>query len=61
MLCESNPQGMLALTAGYRPEKIQRIRDKIRIVFGRDCAVDDFYLARDYDLTETGELVMIVR
>jgi len=52
---------MLALTAGYRPEKIQRIRDKIRIVFGRDCAVDDFYLARDYDLTETGELVMIVR
>jgi hypothetical protein len=52
--------GMLSLMDGCQPEKIRKIRDKIRIVFGRYCAIDDNYLLRHYNLTDTGDLIMIV-
>jgi hypothetical protein len=42
-------------------EKLRKIRDKIRIVFGRECAMDDTLLSKRYTLTESGDLVMVLR
>jgi hypothetical protein len=45
---------------GYDGERLRRIREKIRVVFGRDSAMDDSLLSKRYTLTENGDLVMIV-
>ncbi len=61
MLCKECHPVTATTTAGYDTERVDRIRDKIRMVFGSDCAIDDFELLKRYSLTGSGELVMIVR
>jgi len=60
MLCKPVSSSPIGTIAGYDPETLRKIRDRIRVVFGRDCAGDDAFLAHRYSLTETGELVMIL-
>ena len=61
MLCKSLTPDAMASLPGYDYEKLRKIRDKIRIVFGRECAMDDSLLSKRYTLTESGDLVMIIR
>ena len=61
MLCKQSYPGIFPAGSVFDHEKIGKIRDKIRIVFGSDCAIDDYELSKKYTLTESGELVMIVR
>lgn len=61
MLCRPVSRGVMESVPGYDRERLRKIRDKIRIVFGRDCAMDDSLLSRRYTLTENGDLVMIIR
>jgi len=42
-------------------EKIQRIREKMREIFGGDIAISDALLSRRYTITLEGDLVMILR
>ena len=61
MLCKSVSPGVMESAPGYDRERLRRIREKIRIVFGRECAMDDSLLSLRYTLTESGDLVMIIR
>ena len=61
MLCKSASPSVMEPVPGYDTERLRRIRYKIRIVFGRETAMDDVLLSRRYTLTENGDLVMIVR
>jgi hypothetical protein len=60
MLCKTVPPGVMESVPGYDRERIRRIREKIRIVFGGECTMDDSLLSRRYTLTESGDLVMIL-
>jgi hypothetical protein len=60
MLCKSASPSVMESVPGYDSERLRRIRDKIRVVFGRESAMDDSLLSRRYTLTENGDLVMIV-
>jgi hypothetical protein len=42
-------------------DKNQRIREKLREIFGREVAISDALLSRRYTITRDGDLVMIVR
>jgi len=42
-------------------EKNQRIREKLREIFGGDVAISDTLLSRRYTITREGDLVMILR
>jgi|GEM_PF-3630121 len=61
MLCKHHGQEMFPAERECDPERIGRIRNKIRMVFGSDCAIDDYELLKRYTLSGTGDLVMIVR
>jgi hypothetical protein len=60
MLCKPVSAGVMEPVQGYDRERIGRIREKIRLVFGRECAMDDSLLSEHYTLTEDGDLVMIL-
>ena len=47
--------------AKYDIEKITRIREKIRIVFGKESMMDDVALSERYDITSDGDLIIILR
>ena len=60
MLCRPVPVPSGAI-GGYDFETLAKIRERIRVVFGRETTFDDSYLARRYSLSESGELVLILR
>jgi len=45
----------------YDGQKIQRIRERIREVFGRESAMNDEVLSKRYNITPDGDLIMIIR
>lgn len=45
----------------YNAEKVIQIREKIRIVFGKESTMDDLALSERYNLTGDGDLIMILR
>jgi len=45
----------------YNREKIERIREKIKVVFGSDSTMDDVALSEKYNITSDGDLIMILR
>jgi hypothetical protein len=47
--------------AKYDGDKIDRIREKIKVVFGNDSTMDDVALSERYNLTGDGDLIMILR
>jgi hypothetical protein len=47
--------------AKYDNEKLSRIREKIKDVFGEESALDDFTLSDRYNLSRDGDLIMILR
>ena len=49
------------LSAPYDYQKIQRIRERIKEVFGRESLMNDEVLTKRYTLTPEGDLVMILR
>ncbi|WML68097.1 MAG: hypothetical protein METHP_01676 [Methanoregula sp. SKADARSKE-2] len=61
MLCKDRGQDIFPAERGYDPERIGRIRNKIRTVFGSECAIDDYELLKRYTLSGNGDLVLIVR
>jgi hypothetical protein len=60
MQCKTLSPAAMGTMPGYDYEKLRKIRAKIRIVFGRECAMDDMLLSNRYTLTENGDLVMIL-
>jgi hypothetical protein len=42
-------------------DKVTRIREKIEIVFGRAITWDDKTISERYDITNDGDLIMILR
>lgn len=47
--------------AKYDNEKIDRIREKIKVVFGKESTMDDLALSERYNITSNGDLIMILR
>jgi len=47
--------------ANYDPEKITQIREKIKVVFEEEILLDDVTLSERYNLTDDGDLVMILK
>jgi len=45
----------------YDCEKITHIREKINEVFESECLLDDATLSERYNLTDDGDLIMILR
>ena len=45
----------------YDYQKIQRIRERIKEVFGRESIMNDELLLKRYNITPDGDLIMIVR
>ncbi len=60
MLCKAVSHNATGSLPGCDYEKLRKIRDKIRIVFGSECAMDDYLLSKRYTLAEDGDLVMIL-
>jgi len=52
---------MMGQPMAYNCQKIQQIREKIKIVFGRNCTMTDDMLLKRYAMSGDGELVMIVK
>jgi len=46
--------------AKYNREKITQIREKIKVVFDEKSLLDDLSLSQRYNLTDKGDLVMIL-
>lgn len=47
--------------AKYNGEKIIKIRDKIELVFGRVSTWDDVTISEKYNISDDGDLIMILR
>lgn len=45
---------------GYDLQKIQQIREKIKLVFDWNCPMNDAMLLKRYTIASDGDLVMIV-
>jgi hypothetical protein len=45
----------------YDSRIITRIRQKIKEVLGRDCAMNDEMLLKNYTMTKDGELILILK
>jgi hypothetical protein len=45
----------------YDGEKLLKIREKIREVFGRETVMNDAVLSRHYNISPDGDLIMIIR
>jgi hypothetical protein len=45
----------------YDGEKLSRIREKIKIVFGGESSMDDVALSKRYNITSDGELILILK
>jgi len=45
----------------YSTDKITRIREKIEVVFGRSSTWNDVTISKRYNLTDDGDLIMILR
>ena len=45
----------------YNSEKIRRIREKIKVVFGSASTWDDETISKRYDIAPDGDLIMIAR
>ena len=45
----------------HSTDKITRIREKIEVVFGRPSTWDDLTISKRYNLTDDGDLIMILR
>ena len=45
----------------YDSEKITRIREKIKIVFGSPSTWDDETISERYNITSDGDLILILR
>ena len=46
--------------AKYDHEKISKIRDQIEIVFGRASTWDDVIISEKYNISDDGDLIMIL-
>jgi len=51
----------MAQPSHYDYQKIQRIRERIKEVFGRESIMNDELLLKRYNITPDGDLIMIVR
>jgi len=47
--------------AKYNGDKITHIREKIKVVFEEESLLDDLSLSERYNLTDEGDLVMILK
>lgn len=47
--------------AKYNKEKMIQIREKIKVVFEEESLLDDATLSERYNLTDNGDLLMILR
>ena len=47
--------------AKYDGEKITQLREKFQVVFESECLLDDMLLSERFNLTDEGDLVMILR
>ena len=45
----------------YDGEKLSRIREKIKVVFGGESSMDDVALSKRYNITSDGELILILK
>ena len=45
----------------YDNEKINRIREKIEVIFGSASTWDDVTISERYNITGDGDLIMILR
>ncbi len=45
----------------YDGEKLSRIREKIKVVFGGESSMDDVSLSKRYNITSEGELILILK
>jgi hypothetical protein len=61
MLCKPFSPAAMGSCPGYDPEKLRKIRELTRVVFGRESSWSDTILARQYNLSPAGELIMILR
>jgi hypothetical protein len=64
MECQHKPVNRIGSgtpVPGYSDEKISRIREKIRVVFGNDCSMNNTTLSNRYDITDDGDLILIIR
>ena len=52
---------MTEQTMGYDVQKIQQIREKVKLVFDWNCPMNDAMLLKRYTIDSDGDLVMIVR
>jgi hypothetical protein len=55
MLIQANPQEQ------YNVQRLRRIREKIKEVFGLETSMNDDVLLKRYTLGSDGDLIMIVR
>lgn len=47
--------------AKYDSDKITKIREKIKVVFGKLSTWDDVVISEKYNITPDGDLIMIIR
>jgi len=45
----------------YDSDKITKIREKIEVVFGRASTWDDVTISKRWNITDDGDLIMILR
>jgi len=47
--------------AKYDCEKIAQIRERFKVVFESECLLDDVTISEKYNITDDGDLIMILR
>jgi len=53
--------GMMEKPISNQSRKTVQIRQKIKEIFGSDCAMNDDMLLKRYTITSDGELIVIVK
>jgi len=53
--------GMMEKPISNQSRKTVQIRQKIKEIFGSDCAMNDDMLLKHYTITSDGELIVIVK
>jgi len=47
--------------AKFDSEKITQIRERIKVVFESECLLDDITISEKYNISDDGDLIMIIR
>jgi len=61
LLIMTTQTAMMGQSMAYNCQNTQQIREKIKIVFGRNCTMTDDILLKRYAMSGDGELVMILK